>query len=121
MDEGEGQAGGSGVIMRLRRTTGQPGSIVQEAPTACFAAAAGTTSLGAAGRPRATSTGPTTATSTWASASPGLFPLALEPLDPWQIVSPESAVKGANRCRSDSRQRMSDRNGAMGELGSRGF
>ena len=72
--------------MREPRMTDRPGSINREAPTAWCAAAAGTSTPGTAGRPCAATTRPATATSAWASASPGLFPLALEPLDPWQSL-----------------------------------
>jgi len=67
-----------------------------------IAAAAGTSTLATAGRPRAAAAGPATAAASSASASPGLFPLALEPWDPWQTIVPESAMKGANSCRSEA-------------------
>ncbi len=52
-------------------------------PLGWCAAAVGSTTRGTAGRRSATATRPTTAASSWASASPGLLPLALDRLYPW--------------------------------------
>ncbi len=52
-------------------------------PLGWCAAAVGTTSRSTAGRRFAATARPATATTAWASASPGLLPLALDRLDPW--------------------------------------
>ncbi len=58
--------------------------VLMRMPLGWCAAAVGSTSRCSAGRRSATTSRPTTAPSTWASASPGLFPLALDRLYPWQ-------------------------------------
>jgi hypothetical protein len=81
------------VILIWQATSGSGTGIYMKREVGWSVAAAGATSRATAGRRFVTSAGPAAAATVLASASPGLFSLALEPLDPWP--SARSGEKGA--------------------------